>query len=170
MITVEEAFEIVLTNCPQAKIESINIDDSQGRVLAEDIFADRDFPPFDRVTMDGIAIKFETFQAGFRNFEIEAIAPAGAAQVTMKNPTSCVEAMTGAMLPINCDTVIRYEDVELAGRQATINLEKLVFKQNIHFQGLDRQIGDLLVKGGKRIQSAELGVLATAGKVASESV
>lgn len=164
MITVEEAFGIVLDNCKIAETELVSIHVAQGRILAETIIADRDFPPFDRVTMDGIAIQYNSFEKGQKTFPILGIAPAGSEQINLTSEDGCVEVMTGAMLPLNTDTVIRYEDVEIKDGQAKINLTALNFRQNIHFQGLDRQMGSVIIKPGKSIKAPELGVLATAGK------
>ena len=59
--------------------------------------------------MDGIAIRYETFLIEDNKFPVEAVAAAGAPQQKLKNPLNCIEVMTGAMLPLNTDTVIPYE-------------------------------------------------------------
>ena len=137
---------------------------SLGRVLKEEILADRDFPPFDRVSMDGIAINYAAFKKGKSSFVIENIQAAGAKQLALKNPQHCIEVMTGAVLPINTDTVIPYELVEIKDKQATIITDKVYQTQNIHKKGLDRKQYDVLVKKNNIISSAEIGVLATVGK------
>ena len=71
MVSVEEALHLVLDNAISAKIESVDFQASLGRILAEDLVADRDFPPFDRVTMDGIALAFSALGAGQKNFRIQ---------------------------------------------------------------------------------------------------
>ena len=95
--------------------------DSLGRVLKENIVADRDFPPFNRVSMDGIGICFDSFINGQRKFKIEGIQPAGSPQLTLKNSENCIEVMTGAVLPRNVDVVIPYEQVEIENSVATIH-------------------------------------------------
>ena len=77
MITVEEAEKIVMSHVMDYGEETINIEETMNKVLREDISADRDFPPFNRVTMDGIAINFEAFKNGKRTFKIEGVAAAG---------------------------------------------------------------------------------------------
>ena len=62
MITVEEAQNIISTTIHDFGIVEIPLGEAVGRVLREDLFADRDFPPYHRVTMDGIAIQGESFQ------------------------------------------------------------------------------------------------------------
>ena len=99
--------------------------DAIGRVLKEDIFADRDFPPFNRVAMDGIAINHRYFEYGVRDFKIEGIQPAGSPEKKMENAAYCYEVMTGAVLPENTDTVIRYEDVQINSLMAKVHLDTL---------------------------------------------
>ena len=119
MITSQQALHIILKNTEVFGIEEIPFLESVGRVLKEDILADRDFPPFDRVSMDGIAIVFDTFSQGTRAFEIENIQAAGSKQLELKNKANCIEVMTGAVLPKNTDAVIPYEQVTIANGKAS---------------------------------------------------
>ncbi|WP_394747716.1 molybdopterin molybdotransferase MoeA [Spongiimicrobium salis] len=135
-----------------------------GAYLAEDLLADRDFPPFDRVTMDGIAIVYDTFERGQREFPIESIAPAGTPQRTLQNPAHCIEVMTGAIMPLGVDTVIRYEDLHIEEGKAIIQVDQLVHKQNVHFKGMDRKQGSCIVAKGNRLSSAEINIAASVGK------
>lgn len=164
MITVQEALSIILNHSQNFGIEEIPFLESVGRVLKEDIVADRDFPPFDRVSMDGIAINYRYFEQGVRNFTIEGIQSAGAVQKIMRSSENCMEVMTGAVLPKNTDTVIRYEDVEIVNGVATILEEHITLGKNIHSQGKDQHQGDLLIKQNKIISAAEIGVIASVGK------
>jgi len=66
MKTVQEITKIILSNARDYGVETISLGQSVGRVLAEDLVADRDFPPFDRVSYDGIAIRFEDYERGQR--------------------------------------------------------------------------------------------------------
>ena len=163
-IPYEKALSILEEHKGNFPIESRNIEDCIGAYLAEDLIADRDFPPFDRVTMDGIAILFNTFENGKRTFAIESIAPAGTPQLTLKDTQNCIEVMTGAIMPIGVDTVIRYEDLELTEGTATINLDALNHKQNVHFKGIDIAKGTVIVPKGKRLSSAEINIAAAVGK------
>lgn len=164
MITAEQALELVLGATQDFGVEEIPFIQSQGRVLKEAIVADRDFPPFDRVSMDGISIAIEAFQKGQRTFDIEGIQPAGARQLSLNNPANCLEVMTGAVLPKNTNAVIRYEDVEIKNGKATILIDSISELQNIHLQGKDRKEGDLLLTNNTIISPAEIGVFATVGK------
>ena len=164
MITVNEAITIILDQALSLGTQQIALEDSLNHILMEDLFADRDFPPYDRVTMDGIAFQFEAYAKGLRNLPVEGIAAAGDAQKKMDNNQACLEVMTGSILPNNCDTVIRYEDLTIENGQATINVEKVKSEQNIHRKGEDRKAGDLLLAKGCLIGAAEIGVAATIGK------
>ncbi|CAA0145425.1 molybdopterin molybdotransferase MoeA [Tenacibaculum maritimum] len=164
MISVKEAKSIVLQNSVHLETVSVPFMESLGKVLKEDIIADRDFPPFNRVAMDGIAINFDAFQNGQRSFKIEGMQPAGSKQLTMINNLHCIEVMTGAVLPANCNTVIRYEDISIANGIAQVHLEEITCFQNIHQQGKDKQKGALLIPKNSIISAAEIGVLATVGK------
>lgn len=166
MITVEQAEQLILENVLTIPTEKVSIDAALGRILAEDLCADRDFPPFNRVTMDGIAIRHEQLSKGQTSFLIEATAAAGNSEKTLQNPENCIEVMTGAMIPLGTDAVIRYEDIEIKDKTAriTIDTNEIKARQNIHPQGSDRKTGDVIVPKGRKLSPAEIGVAATIGK------
>jgi len=164
MITVKEALYTILKNVQNSGNEEVKFFNSLGRTLKEDIIADRDLPPFNRVSMDGIAISSEAFNKGQRVFKIEGIQAAGSEQLTMQNTENCIEAMTGAVLPKNTDAVIQYELLDIKNGEATINLEAVRKLQNVHLKGLDRKQGDILITKNTIISPAEIGVFATVGK------
>jgi molybdopterin molybdotransferase len=166
MITVEQAEQLILENTIEIPTEKVSIDAALGRILVEDLCADRDFPPFNRVTMDGIAIRQEQLSKGRTSFLIEATAAAGNPEKTLQNPENCIEVMTGAMIPLDTDAVIRYEDIEIKDKTAriTIDVNEIKTGQNIHPQGSDRKTGDVIVPKGRKLSPAEIGVAATIGK------
>ena len=163
MIPVDKATEIVLSNLIECKNTSLQLNQTIGGILKEPIIADRDFPPYNRITMDGIAILYAPYAEGQRSFSVADIAPAGSPQKTLLNPKDCIEVMTGAILPEGTDTVIRYEDVCIENGIAQIN-EPVVEGQNIHYQGEDRKKGSVVINAGRQISPAEIGVAATVGK------
>lgn len=164
MIKVKEAKNIILNATQDFGVEEIPFIKSVGRILKEEITADRDFPPFNRVSMDGIAIDYSSFKNGQRQFKVEGIQAAGSKQITLKNPENCIEVMTGAVLPNKANTVIRYEDVTIDNGIATINIDTIKDKQNVHRKGKDGKVGDVLINTNTKISAAEIGVLATVGK------
>ncbi len=163
-IPYEKALSILDEHKGNFEIESRALENSIGGFLAEDLVADRDFPPFDRVTMDGIAILYEAFEKGQNTFTIESTAAAGTPQLALINYQNCIEVMTGAIMPLGVDTVIRYEDLTIEDDRATINLDSLRHKQNVHFKGLDIAQGSVIVTKGKQISSAEINIAAAVGK------
>jgi molybdopterin molybdotransferase len=171
MISVEEAEKIIFENILPENTEGVALQKSVGRVLAEDLVADRNFPPFDRVTMDGIAIHFDSFKNGQCVFEIENTQAAGAPALILTDITHCIEVMTGAMLPEGCDTVIRYEDLKIVDKKAEIQLQNIDYQQNTHKKDSDRKQGETLVHAfngkilrGLKITAAEISTAATIGK------
>lgn len=164
MITIQQATKIVLENKIALSTETVRLENVIGRQLREDLIADRPFPPFNRVAMDGIAIQFNNFENNQRTFPIVGIQAAGSPQLTITENGVCAEVMTGAMLPKGVDTVIRYEDVLIKNGQATIQIETIKNGQNIHKKGTDRTQGEVLVKAGTIISPAEIGVAATVGQ------
>lgn len=164
MIDVEEAMEIFKNNTEDYGTETIPLSKSIGRVLREEWSTDRDLPPYHRVTMDGISLRYEDFAKGTRRFTIENIAAAGDPQKELSSPDSCLEVMTGSILPKGSDTVIRYEDLTVENGVAQVEVAQIVAKQNVHFKGSDRQRGEIVCSVGKIISSAEIGLGASLGK------
>lgn len=164
MITVEEATRIIMEHTIDIPNTLVPLEEAIGRVLREELVTDRDMPPYNRVTMDGIAINHEAFAEGRRRFKIEGVGAAGSPQTQLQDKENCLEIMTGAILPENADTVIRYEDVSIDNGAATVNIDDVRAGQNIHRQGIDREKGTVVVPYGRRLSAAEIGVAATVGK------
>jgi molybdopterin molybdotransferase len=163
-ITYEEALGILKEHTEAFPTEERSLEKCVAAYLAEDLIADRDFPPFDRVTMDGIAISYEVFERGKRAFHIESTSAAGTPQKKLKNPENCVEVMTGTVLPENTNTVIRYEDLNIDKGIATVVIDKIQYGQSIHSRGVDIARGTPIVKQGKQLSSAEINIAAAIGK------
>ncbi len=164
MIDVKDALHIIKSHLGDFGTESIPLSESIGRILKEEWHTDRALPPYDRVTMDGIAIAYADFKKGQRQFEIEGVAAAGDPQKEKLKSETCLEVMTGAIMPKACDTVIRYEDLEVNENQVTIQIDNITEKQNVHFHGSDRSKGELVAKQNTLISSAEIGLGASIGK------
>jgi molybdopterin molybdotransferase len=163
MISVENALDLILENKLSLKKVAVPFEEAFGRVLAEDLIADRDFPPYDRVTMDGIAIDFTAYLNGIRAFKIQEMQGAGDLQSTLQSTENCIEIMTGGVLPRNTSSVIRYEDLTIADGLTTINTE-VKPNQNIHTKGQDKKAGDLVLEKGVRLNASHLALAASLGK------
>ena len=141
------------------------LSDCTGRILREDIYAERDNPPFDRVCMDGIAIRSETFARGLRRFALAGSQAAGAPPLTLSDSDAAIEVMTGAMLPRTCDCVIPLEEYdESAGAVCLKDGVSGEPYRNVQRRGSDSQPGIPLLRSGALIGPAEMGVLASAGR------
>ncbi len=163
MISVEEALSLLHENRGYFDREDVSIGDAGNRILAEDVFADRDFPPYDRVMMDGIAIQSGTFESGVRVYPIEKIQAAGTGKQRLDDRRNCIEVMTGAILPENTDVVVPYEEMFIDRGTATIQSYEVKRLQNIHLKGTDCKTGTLLLKKGKRISPVSTAILAATG-------
>jgi molybdopterin molybdotransferase len=163
MISVQTALDLILENKLSLKKVAVPFEEAFGRVLAEDLIADRDFPPYDRVTMDGIAIDFTAYLNGIRAFKIQEMQGAGDLQSTLQSTENCIEIMTGGVLPRNTSSVIRYEDLTIADGLTTINAE-VKPNQNIHTKGQDKKAGDLVLEKGVRLNASHLALAASLGK------
>ncbi len=165
MISVSEADSLLSEHTLPQQFDEQSIEKIDSEVLQESLVADRSYPPFHRVAMDGIAISLKAWESGQRKFTIEACQRAGDAQKKLYSETNCIEVMTGAVLPENCDVVIRYEDVTIDGGVAGIandlNISKM---QNVHLHASDYQEGDTLVAAGDKMCAPQWAVAASIGK------
>lgn len=163
MVNVGEASSIVFKHLCMPAVETVSFGLAVNRVLAETIVADRDLPPCDRVTMDGIAIQFSSWEQGRREFTIEGVQAAGAVRNSLKSSQNCLEVMTGAIMPDATDAVVPYEHLDISNGTATIK-ENVLKGQNIHTQGQDAKKGSSLLGVGMLLGPAEIAVLAAVGK------
>ncbi|MGA0559813.1 molybdopterin molybdotransferase MoeA [Larkinella sp. VNQ87] len=164
MISVSDAYSIVLNHPLAVAAEAIPLTQATGRVLHEPLAADRDLPPFDRVSMDGIAIAYASWADGQRRFRVAGAQFAGQPAQTLTDETACLEVMTGAMLPTGTDSVIRYEDIQISDGVAEIQLDTVQPGQNVHRRATDRRQHEELVPAGTRLGPAEMAVAASVGK------
>lgn len=144
----------------------VPLDVSVGRVLREDITADADFPPFDRVMMDGIALRYSDWAEGQRNYKIIGMQAAGSSPKSISDGKGCIEVMTGAVIPGGCDTVIPYEQLQIDRITDIADAHAASVKQgqHIHRRGRDRKKDELLLQAGRRLSPAEIGVAASVGR------
>jgi len=164
MLTPAEADAAIAAHLALAPEEELSLPACAGRVLRQDVHAERDAPPFDRVAMDGIAIASAAFQDGRRGFRIAAIQPAGTAPLTLGSPADCIEVMTGASLPSGCDAVVPVERIRVVAGVATIEPgtapEPWV---HVHRRAADARAGDRLLRSGTRLGGPEIAIVASAG-------
>lgn len=167
MTAVAEAEALILAHMPRFPARHEPLPVCIGRVLAEDVAAERDQPPFDRVTMDGIAVAYRDLAAGIRSFEVVGTQAAGAEPLTVAGG-QCVEVMTGTPLPHGADTVVPVERLQRNGKAAVIAADAAVTaKQFVHRRASDREQGSLVLRAGARLGPPEIAVLAGAGRASA---
>lgn len=164
MITVEEAEKIILAESQDYGTEHVYFEDALGRVLAENMYADRDLPPYNRVTMDGIAINYSAIENGIKCFKVVATQAAGDVPFEINHPSECIEIMTGAALPSTTDTVIRYEDVQIENGSAIVIAENISKGQSIHFKGADIKQNEVAITANQFITPALINTIGSVGK------
>src|SRR5215467_2241038 len=112
MLSYQQAREMVISRLSalmcEPRTESIPVLAAQGRILAEDILADRDYPPFDRSIRDGYAVRAADTHPGSTLHCIGEL-KAGDTPLTTVQPGTCIQIMTGAALPTGADAVIMIE-------------------------------------------------------------
>lgn len=163
MITVQQADEWLAAQTPLWEVEEVVLWEAAGRVLRQQVRADRDFPPFARVSMDGIAIAYSAWERGCRAFVVAGQIPAGAPPQPLVGADTCWEVATGGVLPEGADTVVPYEQVLITGNRAEVLAQEVRRGQNVHPQGKDRRKGDVLLEPGAVLGAAQMALLATVG-------
>lgn len=164
MIPVEEAARLVLASVGRLPAERCKLASATGRVLRSSLTADRDGPPFDRATLDGVCLRFSEFAAGRREFAVAGTQAAGAEPLPAPPEGSCLEIMTGAPVPAPCDTVIRVEDLERDAASVCIRAEAdPASGVGVHARGSDFRAGTVLLEPGCRLTGREIAIAASCG-------
>jgi molybdopterin molybdotransferase len=164
-IDVAEAAALVASSLPDYPTESVALADALGCILREPLTAERDQPPFNRVTMDGIAVRAAGLAAGRREFRIAGIQAAGAEAIELGADDTCVEIMTGAMLPPDADTVIPVERITVENGRATLESGyEAEPGQFIHRRASDHAAGTTMLAAGSVVGVPEMAVLTVTGK------
>lgn len=164
MLTTAEASQAITDSMPTFGTENVALAEAAGRVLQQVVSAERDQPPFDRVTMDGIAIRLAALASGQRQFRIQDTQHAGDPVQTLQGEQHCIEIMTGSVLPQGSDCIIPVERIKVESDIAIIE-EAYEAKagQFIHPQGSDHAIGHELLEPGVVISPMDIAIIASCG-------
>ena len=179
MLTFEQArqrvIEVATAHRPKLDVEQGQLAQVVGRILAEEAAADRDYPPFDRSTRDGYAVRSDGLTTVPAELEVLGEIRAGA-DVTPRKPSSfglikegfspaqCYQIMTGAGLPQQADAVVMQEDTERLGEDSVRVNKPVALWQNVVRRGSEAKAGDVLLRPGARLSYAELALLAQVGR------
>lgn len=165
-IALEEALEILNKNTKALKSEVVSIKDSLKRVLYGDVKSKINNPPFNKSVFDGYAFKSEDSKGTSKENPVELkivdeIFAGDFSEIEIKSGEA-IRIMTGAPIPVGADCVLKQEETERHGDLVKI-FKEMKANENISFMGEDIKIGETLIKKGKRLDYADLGIMASSG-------
>ena len=165
-IALEEALEILNKNTKALKSEVVSIKDSLKRVLYGDVKSKINNPPFNKSVFDGYAFKSEDSKGTSKENPIDLkivdeIFAGMWPEIEIKSGED-IRIMTGAPIPAGADCVLKQEETERQGDLVKI-FKEMKSNENISFMGEDIRIGETLIKKGKRLDYADLGIMASSG-------
>lgn len=164
MISPAQADQLVAEHLTCLPIESLPLVQCYGAILRENVYAERDQPPFDRVAMDGVALASQAVEAGRRQFLLQAMQAAGDPPLTLRDTAHAIEIMTGAVLPRDADAVVPVEQLTVTDGKVTLAPDCVVRRrQNVHARGSDGLQGAQLLGAGLRLGGPEIAIAASAG-------
>jgi molybdopterin biosynthesis enzyme len=168
MISIAEAIQIVKTQTAQLFAEDVAIDSSRGRILAENIVADTDLPPFDRAQMDGYAVRAADVGNVPAHLQIVGESAAGAGWHHEMKAGEAVRIMTGAPVPTGADAVQQVELTRESDSQVEI-LEPVELGRSIVRRASEIKSGETVLRAGEEINAAMIATLASFGYAKGES-
>lgn len=167
LVSFQDAVRLAFGNVePVEGRESIDIRDSAGRILARNVYAPRDNPPFNRSTMDGFAVRSGDVQSASPEsptaLELTGESFIGEPGKRLSGEGSCFRISTGAIVPAGADAVVKVENTEIDGNRVSI-MEPVGSSENIAASGSDISGSELLLLSGKAIETNDIAVLASLG-------
>jgi molybdopterin molybdotransferase len=174
LLSVDQARERILSQFQPVTTETLPLAGCSNRVLAQDIAASDDLPPFNNSSMDGFAVRaVDVLEAAYgspRSLSVIADIPAGSSPTISLAPGEAARIMTGAQVPEGADAVIPVEDTNFDNRVAgtPAPAEVQIFKSakpgaNVRSRGMDLRVGDVVLNKGRILKPQDLGLLAMLG-------
>ncbi|MCE9584536.1 MAG: molybdopterin molybdotransferase MoeA, partial [Planctomycetes bacterium] len=160
-LSVREAYDVIMSHLPAPAVEKVPLMRSLGLVLAEDVIADMDMPPWDRSQMDGYAVRSSDV-TGPVELKVVDVVPAGKMSKRAVQPGEAIKIMTGAAVPEGADAVVPVEKTLASGFIVMIR-EAVAAGAHISRRAEDIKVGDVLVTKGSMIRSQEIGLMASVG-------
>ncbi len=158
---MDAAQKCILQQVRLSDVESVKLEQSSGRVLAQQVCANRDQPPYDVSAMDGYAVRSADLAQIPASLAIIEDIKAGDMPGKVVQPGQCARIMTGAPVPQGADAVIRVEDTDAIAAD-TVQIRRAVLSGNdIRLRGEGMRSGDVLLEAGIEITPGVIGVLAT---------
>lgn len=164
MIPIADALAIVAAHTEKLPSETVALPDALGRVLAQDIVADTDLPPFDRAQMDGYAVRAADVACVPARLQIVGEAAAGRGWHHTLHDGQAVRIMTGAPVPTGADSVQKVEVTRENDDSATVEIDEATHTgQNIVLRASEIRTGQTVLRAGQLINAASLAALASFG-------
>ncbi len=167
MLSVEEALAGILARAKRLPTEFVPLMEARGRVLAEEITAECDLPPFDNSAVDGYAVlSADTDSATLDSpVRLRVIGEVVAGELSEQPllPKTAIRVMTGAPMPEGADAMVMVEDTRLEGGATVLILSPARRHDHIRFRGEEIRGGDTVLTAGTAIRSTQIGLLARAG-------
>lgn len=162
-ISWQKAQELLFNQAIPLGTETLQLSEARGRRLAEDVLADRDFPPTNRSAMDGFALRFSDVNKSSISQGLPIVGESSAGLPYSKpiEPASCVRIMTGAIVPEGADTVVRQEDAKEENGKIFLSL-KPELGENIRRQGEEARRGQTILRAGSFLSPSRIAICATA--------
>lgn len=162
-LTVEEALERILAGVPEMPPREVTLLEALGRVLAEDVRAERDVPPFTNSAMDGYAVRAQDVASAPARLNVVGEIAAGSMPARGVGPGEAMRIMTGAPLPEGADTIVRVEDTDNGSAVVTVTAPT-ARGTSVRYAGEDLRAGEPVFARGTVLRPAEIGVVATTGR------
>ena len=163
LISVEDARFIILDAVARGPVETVRLQDAQGRTLAESVHSKRDLPPFDNSAVDGYAVRAKDLTDAPASLRVVGKGQAGAEPTYEITPGTCAEIMTGAPLPAGADAVAPVEWTEPVDEDQVRIRRALVPGRYVRSAGKDIRAGDQAVEAGTAVTPPVVGMLAMVG-------
>jgi molybdopterin molybdotransferase len=164
MRPLEEARRDVLEAMTRLDSEAVALEDALGRVLAEEVTAGHDVPPFPNSAMDGFAVLAADVASVPVRLKVLEDVPAGSVPTTTVRPGTAIKIMTGAPMPAGADTVVKVEVTRQPDADTVEILEPTPLGTAVRPAGGDIQAGTGVVAAGTRLGPVEIALLATVGR------
>src|SRR5919198_3144291 len=163
LLSADDALGRLLASVPALPAVEVALLDALGLVLAEDVAADRDVPPFRNSAMDGYAVRGEDVARAPVRLRVVGEIAAGGTPARAIATGEAMRIMTGAPLPDGADTVVRVEDTDNHSDLVTIGVAT-ARGTAVRQAGEDLHRGDMVLARGAVLRAAEIGVLASVGR------
>ena len=165
MVSVEEAFKQIVAHVSAMSQETVTLHEASNRILAADILADRDSPPWRKSMMDGFAVRASDINSGLNELQIVETVTAGDSPTKKVESGQATRIMTGAPVPELADAIVMIERCQhqADSNSVQVQLESIDIGKHLMEAGSNFAANDLIFSKGRRIRPLDVGLLAEVG-------